>query len=90
MHDILEDRDSISIKDRVFSVLYIASGMLCFGLLFTLSNRGRPILFTAALLVCITSISLVSKRNRLGMALALVVLLALRVLFVLGLRLVKM
>ena len=84
MHDVLESESAISTKDRALSVVYIASGMLCFGLSFTLFHHGRPILFTASLFVCIVSVSLISKKNRLGMALALVIFLALRGLFVLG------
>jgi hypothetical protein len=82
----LEGQDySPSTKDQILGLIFIVSGLLCFALSFTVfRGNGRPILFGVCLSLCL--ICLVLAENKKGLALALLVFLAIRVAWALVIR----
>jgi hypothetical protein len=60
-------KNEISFKDRTLSGIFCLSGLVCFGLSFTLfHSNGRPYLFCSLLLLCMLCLVFADRRESSG------------------------
>jgi len=76
---------SPSTKDQVLGVVFVVSGLLGFGLSFTmLQANGRPVLFGVCVAICVACLGF--SQNKKGIGLAFIGFLAIRMIWALILR----